>query len=85
MKLFERNPKVAWTTSATSTHCDMCGKSVFPLVSLRETYATNDIKWLCSECEAFANDHLSRLREINHKWVSRMLKAFLRQRRRFTK
>lgn len=85
MKLFEKNPKVGWTVGTTASHCDLCGKSIFPLVSLRDSYATNDIKWLCPDCEGFANDHLNRLREINHHWISRMLKVFLRQKRSFMK
>lgn len=82
MKLFEKNPKVAQTTSTTASHCDMCGKSEFPLVSLRESYATKEITWLCQECESFANDQLYKLRSINHHWIAKTLKIFLRTKRR---
>jgi hypothetical protein len=52
---------------------------------LLDSYATKDINFVCPECEKFTNDHLWKLRAVNQNWIARMLKMFLRNKRRTTK
>jgi hypothetical protein len=70
-----------YTTGTVSSHCDICGESKMT-TSLRDSYATKDIKYICWECLTFTDEHLDKLRSISHSWVSKALKLFLRTKRK---
>jgi transposase-like protein len=71
-----------YVTMTVSTHCDLCGQSNSLTTPLRDSYATKDIKYVCNTCGKFADDQLDKLRSINHNWISKMLKLFLRNKRK---
>lgn len=57
--------------------CDLCKNSVNDLVPLLDTYATKDIKEICTPCEAMVNDHLYKIRALNRNMTTTMLQRFM--------
>jgi hypothetical protein len=59
--------------------CDMCNKPTAPyaLVVLLDSYKTKDIEWICGDCEKVVNDHLWKLKNLQHGWVTRIFREWL--------
>lgn len=55
--------------------CDLCGKVGCDLESLRDFYATDDIKHVCPECSNILNKQVSKLQS----WTAQLQQALLRQ------
>lgn len=64
-----------------NSFCDMCGKETSNLFELLECYRTKEIKDLCNECIKPVNNQLFNLRQVNHGWISRMLRVFIRHKK----
>ena len=65
-------------------NCDVCAKKCAPyeLVCLLSSYKTKQIEWICPECEREVSLQLDRLRSLYHGWIARMLKVWIRNKRR---
>ncbi len=68
----------------TKVHCDICYGEIKPYqeVTLLSSYATKNINHLCPSCEIEVGQQLTRLRLAVHGWYARMLKVWMRNKRK---
>lgn len=55
--------------------CDLCGKAARDLESLRDFYATDEIKHVCSGCSQVLNKQVFKLQS----WTAQLQQALLRR------
>lgn len=61
--------------------CDICGKTDVPLVSLLDTYKTNDIAQICYDCETIVNKKQRSVHNMTMRICSDLVKRFMRERK----
>ncbi len=57
--------------------CDMCGKKGTSLESIRDCYATNDIKSICSDCNRLVTDKMWKIRAVTDGILKTAIKRFM--------
>jgi|LGOV01.1.fsa_nt_gb protein-arginine kinase activator protein McsA len=57
--------------------CDICGKTGTHLEDLMDSYKTDDIQQICSDCSSKVNKHLWKLRDMTSKMNQSFLKKLM--------
>lgn len=65
-------------TSTASNYCNLCGSQEGMMTTLRDEYATENVKCVCGSCHAMINDHLSKLQNLSFKWWHLMIRKFIK-------
>lgn len=57
--------------------CDLCNKRGRELVDVTRDYQTEEVQAVCSDCATLLNDHLWKIRALNHNILIIWMKKFI--------